>query len=59
MEPSIVLMDPPREGAKEWMERIAEAAPDWLMYISCNPLTQIRDLEALPEGMYVPCTPWP
>ena len=48
----VVLMDPPREGAKEWMERIEEAAPRWVMYISCNPLTQVRDLEMLPDGMY-------
>ena len=48
----VVLMDPPREGAKEWMERIEEAAPQWVMYISCNPLTQVRDLEMLPDGMY-------
>ena len=49
-----MLMDPPREGAKEWMERIAEAAPDLLMYISAITYPDSGP-GWVPEGMYELC----
>jgi len=48
----VVVMDPPREGATEkFMRRLKEKAPRQIIYISCNPLTQKRDLEVL-ESTY-------
>ncbi len=46
----VLLMDPPRAGASE--EFLASAvllAPKRIVYISCNPATQVRDLRFLKE----------
>ena len=44
----LVFMDPPRSGASpEFIEGLLAAAPKRIVYISCNPATQVRDLEAL------------
>ena len=44
----VVLMDPPRAGSTEEFLRAAVAlAPKRIVYISCNPETQARDVEFL------------
>ena len=44
----VVLMDPPRAGSTEEFLRAAAAlAPKRIVYISCNPETQARDVEFL------------
>lgn len=44
----VVLMDPPRAGSTEEFLRAAAAlAPERIVYISCNPETQVRDVEFL------------
>ena len=44
----VVLMDPPRAGSTEEFLRAAAAlAPRRIVYISCNPETQARDVEFL------------
>ncbi len=44
----IVLMDPPREGASmNFINKLIKMNPRQILYISCNPLTQIRDLKQL------------
>lgn len=44
----VVLMDPPRAGSTEEFLRAAAAlAPKRIVYISCNPETQARDVELL------------
>ena len=44
----IVLMDPPREGASMgFINKLIKMNPRQILYISCNPLTQIRDLKQL------------
>ena len=44
----VVLMDPPRAGSTEEFLRAAAAlAPERIVYISCNPETQARDVEFL------------
>lgn len=49
----VVLMDPPRAGAsREFLEAICAAAPRRVVYISCNPETQARDLRFLASHGY-------
>lgn len=44
----IVLMDPPREGASmAFINNLIKMNPRQILYISCNPLTQMRDLKQL------------
>lgn len=51
--PVVLLMDPPRAGASEEFLRAAAAlAPQRIVYISCNPDTQVRDLAFLCEHGY-------
>jgi 23S rRNA (uracil1939-C5)-methyltransferase len=41
----VVLMDPPREGAtKAFIEGLMALNPRTIVYVSCNPITQVRDL---------------
>jgi 23S rRNA (uracil1939-C5)-methyltransferase len=43
--PDIIITDPPRAGMHEdVVKTIARAAPDKIIYVSCNPSTQARDL---------------
>jgi len=46
--PDLIITDPPREGMhKDVVERILEAAPARIIYVSCNPATQARDLQLM------------
>ena len=46
----IVLMDPPREGASmAFINNLIKMNPRQILYISCNPLTQMRDLKQLSQ----------
>ena len=50
---SAVLLDPPRAGAREQVERIAESTVEQVVYISCNPSSWARDAQALVEAGFV------
>ena len=41
------LVDPPRAGAKEVLQFVADAAPARIVYVSCHPGTLARDAEFL------------
>ena len=46
--PDIVVLDPPRAGIHpDVAQVILNAAPDRMVYVSCNPASQARDLEIL------------
>jgi 23S rRNA (uracil1939-C5)-methyltransferase len=52
--PDVVITDPPRAGMHEGVIRtILSAAPGRIVYVSCNPATQARDLSLLDAGYTV------
>ena len=52
-EPLVLLMDPPRAGSTPaFLEAAAALAPERIVYISCNPATQARDVKQLVESGY-------
>ena len=47
---SIIIVDPPRAGLHEKViEKLLEVAPERIIYLSCNPVTQARDVAQLAE----------
>lgn len=49
---SALLLDPPREGAREILEAIGQLGPNRVVYVSCNPATLARDAGILAENGY-------
>ncbi|HET6227955.1 MAG TPA: 23S rRNA (uracil(1939)-C(5))-methyltransferase RlmD, partial [Bacteroidia bacterium] len=46
--PQVIITDPPRAGMHEDVtKKILEIKPDRIVYVSCNPATQARDLQLL------------
>lgn len=47
-KPDVIITDPPRAGMhQDVVNTILNAAPDRIVYVSCNPATQARDLGLL------------
>ncbi|MEZ4313312.1 MAG: methyltransferase [Polyangiaceae bacterium] len=43
----VVVLDPPRAGAREAAKRIAESAARAVVYVACDPVTMARDVATL------------
>jgi 23S rRNA (uracil1939-C5)-methyltransferase len=51
--PDVVILDPPRSGVHpRVIERINEIAPSRIVYVSCNPATQARDVKLFCDGNF-------
>ena len=51
--PQVVIMDPPRAGSDDaFLSSLVTMAPERVVYISCNPETQARDLKKLTAKGY-------
>ena len=49
-KPDVIITDPPRAGMhNEVIISILKASPERIVYISCNPATQARDLQLMME----------
>lgn len=49
----VVIMDPPRSGStEEFMSAMVQMKPERIVYVSCNPETQARDLGYLVKNRY-------
>ena len=49
----VVIMDPPRSGSsEEFIKSLVRMKPRQVLYISCNPQTQVRDLQMLERMGY-------
>lgn len=47
-KPDVIITDPPRAGMhQDVIDTILFAAPERIVYVSCNPATQARDLQLL------------
>jgi 23S rRNA (uracil1939-C5)-methyltransferase len=52
--PDVIITDPPRAGMhQDVIKMIQNAAPQRIVYVSCNPATQARDLALLDAGYKV------
>ena len=52
--PDVIITDPPRAGMHpDVVKTILRAAPERIVYVSCNPATQARDLHDLDEQYQV------
>lgn len=52
-ESSLIVLDPPRTGCGESvLKAIADLKPQKVIYVSCNPATQARDVKYLNEHGY-------
>jgi 23S rRNA (uracil1939-C5)-methyltransferase len=50
--PEVVIMDPPRSGARELVEPLLRMRAARVIYVSCDVATLARDLRALCAGGY-------
>ena len=52
-KPDTIIIDPPRNGMhKNTVNDVAALGPQKIVYVSCNPTTQVRDIKLLKEAGY-------
>ncbi len=49
----LLVLDPPRTGAREILPEIVRRAPKYIAYVACDPVTLARDLRVLCDSGYV------
>ena len=53
-KPDVIITDPPRAGMHEGViKSIRKASPQKIVYVSCNPSTQARDLQLLNDDFRI------
>jgi 23S rRNA (uracil1939-C5)-methyltransferase len=52
LKPDLIVLDPPRTGAKEAIPGIIRLEPAHIIYVSCDPASLARDLKALIAAGY-------
>jgi 23S rRNA (uracil1939-C5)-methyltransferase len=53
-KPDVIITDPPRAGMHEDVIKVIKSAgPDKIVYVSCNPSTQARDILLLSDNYKV------
>lgn len=53
-KPHVIITDPPRDGMHpDVVQKINELLPDKIVYVSCNPATQARDIALLADNYSV------
>lgn len=53
LKTNVIFVDPPRKGlTPEFIDAAAKTKPEKIVYISCNPATQVRDLQLFMEKDY-------
>ncbi len=51
--PDLIILDPPRDGIHpKSIEKIIDFRPETFVYVSCNPVTLVRDLKIFVEKGY-------
>lgn len=52
-KPDLIILDPPRDGIHpKSIDKIIEFKPDTFVYVSCNPITLVRDLKVFVDKGY-------
>ncbi len=52
-KPDLIIIDPPRDGIQpKAIRKIIDFNPEKFIYVSCNPITLVRDLKVFVEGGY-------
>ena len=52
--PQVVVTDPPRSGMhRDVVERLIDIRPERIVYVSCNPATQARDIALMADHYHI------
>lgn len=52
-KPDLIVIDPPRDGIHpRAINKIIDFNPETFVYVSCNPITLVRDLKVFMERGY-------
>ncbi|MBU5314442.1 23S rRNA (uracil-5-)-methyltransferase RumA [Tissierella carlieri] len=52
-KPDLIILDPPREGINpKALQKIIDFSPEKFVYVSCNPVTLVRDLKEFIDRGY-------
>ena len=52
-KPDVIILDPPRSGMhKNTVDDVLKLRPEKIVYVSCNPTTQVRDIQLMVNGGY-------